>query len=278
MIPALNSSIVGGMPLEQFFKMAGELGYGGADLDLGAAARKAQNESLAAVQDLFDSTGVRPASFGLPVDFRGDEEKYKAGLQSLPKLCELAVAIDCPRVITWIMPTSDERPYEENMKFHVDRLKPVMDIFREHGIRFGIEFVAPKHIRSKKHDFIWNIAGALELGDRIGGEGTGLLLDSFHWFTSGATVQDILDVPVERIVHAHVNDAPDKPVAEQIDNQRIMPGEGIIDLKSFLGALKKMGYKDFLSIEVLGPRAKEMPPLESGRYALDGLKRILAQI
>lgn len=278
MIPSLNPSIVGGMSLEDFFKLAGELGYGGADLNLPAAAQKAQRESVDAVKELFKSTGVRPAAFGLPVDFRGDEQKYQAGLEALPKLCELAVALDCPRTVTWIMSGSDELTYEQNMMFHVKRLKPVNDVLREHGIRFGLEFVGPLHIRAgRKHQFIYTIAGALELGDRIG-EGTGLLLDSFHWFTTEATVEDILKVPVERIVHVHVNDAPDKPVAEQMDNQRLLPGEGVIDLKGFLGALKQLGYKDFLSVEVLGPRPKEFEPREAARRSLEGLNRVLAQI
>ncbi len=278
MIPSLNPTIVGQMPLEEFVRTAGRVGYGGADLNIHAAAEMAERKGVEAVRKLFDSAGVRPAAFGLPVDFRASEERFQAGLAELPALCELAVALDCPRTCTWIMPGSDELDYEENMAFHVSRLRPVMDILRDHGVRFGIEFVAPAHVRQgKKYEFIHTIAGALELADRLG-EGAGLLLDSFHWFTSGATVDDLLALGRERIVHVHVNDAPDRPLAEQRDNERLLPGEGVIDLRGFLGALKQMGYRDFLSIEVLGPRPKEFEPEQAARRCLAGLHAILGQL
>ena len=58
--------------------------------------------------------------------------------------------------------------------------------------------------------------------------------------------------------------------ADQIrDDQRLLPGEGIINLMGFLQALQKIGYEDSLSVEVFGRGLKEMPPQQSAKLCLD---------
>ena len=50
---------------------------------------------------------------------------------------------------------------------------------------------------------------------------------------------------------------------------RLLPGEGVINLSGFLQALEKIGYSDSLSVEVFGRGLKEMPPAESAKLCLD---------
>src|SRR5205085_3386577 len=76
-----------------------------------------------------------------------------------------------------------------------------------------------------KYAFIHTIAGALELGERIGTGNTGLLLDCWHWYTSHSTREDLARLRTEQVVYVHVNDAPPgRDIDEQIDNQRLPPG------------------------------------------------------
>ncbi len=86
-------------------------------------------------------------------------------------------------------------------------------------------------------------------------------------------------LPKERIVHVHINDAPDRPVEEQVDNERVMPGDGIIDLVGFLRALKAAGYEGAVSVEVL---SKTLPQQfskdELAAKARAGLEKVLAQV
>ncbi len=57
---------------------------------------------------------------------------------------------------------------------------------------------------------------------------------------------------------------------EQVqDSQRLMPGEGVIDLVGFFQALQKIGYEDGLSPEVLGRVPKDMPVEEGARLGLE---------
>jgi sugar phosphate isomerase/epimerase len=151
-------------------------------------------------------------------------------------------------------------------------------VLGDYGIRFGIEWVGTKSLRTMKHDFIHTIPGALELIGAIGESNVGLLFDSFHWYTSKATIDDILALHADQVVLVHIDDAPDKPVEEQIDNERLLPGEGIIDLKSMLNALKQIGYDSFISVETFSKELPLLPPKEVAMRTKSAVDKVLASL
>ena len=75
----------------------------------------------------------------------------------------------------------------------------------------------------------------------------------------------------------HLADAPKLPPVEIRDNERLLPGEGVIDWAGFLRALKKIGYEDGLSLEVFGRGLKDMPVEEAARLALKGSLEVMRQ-
>jgi len=72
-----------------------------------------------------------------------------------------------------------------------------------------------------------------------------------------------------------VNDAPRLPPEEIRDDERLMPGEGVIDLAGFFGALKEIGYADGVSPEVFGRGLKNIPPEEGARLGLDTTRAVM---
>jgi sugar phosphate isomerase/epimerase len=66
-----------------------------------------------------------------------------------------------------------------------------------------------------------------------------------------------------------VSDAKPAPPEEVRDNQRFMPGEGVIDLIGFFQALGKIGYEDGVSPEPLGRVPAEMAPEDAARLGLE---------
>jgi sugar phosphate isomerase/epimerase len=62
---------------------------------------------------------------------------------------------------------------------------------------------------------------------------------------------------------------------EQIrDNERLLPGEGVINLVGFFQALKEIGYEDAVSVEVFG-RTKDMTPEEGARAGLESARAVM---
>jgi sugar phosphate isomerase/epimerase len=73
----------------------------------------------------------------------------------------------------------------------------------------------------------------------------------------------------------HVSDAKPAPAEDVRDNQRWMPGEGIIDLIGFFQALQKIGYDDGVSPEPLGRVPPEMSADDAAKLGLDTTTAIM---
>lgn len=219
-------------------------GFGGVEFNPSEIADLIAAQGADAVRARFTDSGIKPAGWGLPTDWRGTEENWRAGLDALPRLAEAAGAIGGTRVSTWIMPGSNDRPYDDNYQFHVTRFTPVAKILGDYGVSLGLEFIGPKTLRdSQKYPFVHTMADMLAMGRDIG-PNVGLLLDAWHWYTSHGTVADLKALRPEQVVYVHVNDAPQGvPIDEQVDNVRDLPGAtGVIDIAAFLQSLQSIGY------------------------------------
>ncbi|RKY05460.1 sugar phosphate isomerase/epimerase [Candidatus Poribacteria bacterium] len=263
--------------LEGAIRLAKETGFEGVEININEVARLCRERGVEAVRSMFEESGVKPGGWGLPVDWRAEEGKFRADLERLPELARIGKEIGCTRTMTWVLSFSDERPFDENFKWHVNRFKPIAEILKEHGCMLGLEFLGPKTLRQgHKYEFIHTMEGMLELCDAIGTGNVGLLLDSWHWYTSGGTVEDILKLKPEQVVYVHINDAPEGvPVEEQIDNIRRMPGEtGVIDLIGFLRALKEIGYDGPVTPEPFSDKVKGLKPEEAASLTMSYLDKV----
>lgn len=264
MFLALNSVLVNGqVGWPAFAKLAARTGFPGTDVML----KPAMQAGAAATKELLQGLKVRPAVFDFPVEFRKDDATFKEGLAKLGEQAQFAAAIDCPRMVTYIMPSSDT-PKAELRATYKERFSACAKVLADSNVRLGLEFLGPLQFRKQfKYEFIWQMNEMLAFAEECGSN-VGLLLDVWHWHHAGATKQDIVNAGKSRIVHVHFNDAPNLPPDQIRDNQRLLPGEGVIDLVGFLQTLQKIGYRDALSVEVFG-RTKNMSPEEAAKAGLD---------
>lgn len=263
MYVCLNGSLVGGkVGWPEFAHMAARVGYPGTEVNLG----RAMDEGLDSTRALLKTLKLKPAAVSFPVEFRKDEPAFQEGLKKLDAAAKFTASLGSPGMITWIVPSS-ETPKPELRRVYRDRFRASAEILARSRLRLGLEFVSPVHLRKRyPHEFIWRMDEMLEFAKECG-PNVGLLLDSWHWHHAGATTRDITEAGASRIVHVHVSDAPNLPPEQILDNQRLMPGEGVIDLAGFFRALKQTGYKDGVSPEVLG-RLKNVAPEDGARLGL----------
>lgn len=223
-----------------------------------------ESRSASEIRDWVDtmkSKGVRYGASGLPVEFRRDQDRFSAELAQLPKRGAVLKQLGVTRVATWILPGHAELTYLENFKQHEMRLREAAKVLNDQGIRLGLEFVGPRTSRARnRYPFICSQKGMMELVDAIGTPNTGLLMDSWHWYTSHGTVDELLTLSNKDIVHVHVNDAPTGiPVDEQVDNRRALPvTTGVIDMKGFINALAKIGYDGPVECEPFDQQLRQM--------------------
>jgi sugar phosphate isomerase/epimerase len=264
MFLALNSVLVSGrVSWPEFPRLAARTGFPGTDVML----KPAMQAGAQATRDLLTELKIKPAALDFPVEFRKDDAAFQAGLSKLNDAAVFAAAIGCPRMVTYLLSSSDT-PKADLRKTYKDRFKQCAGILAQSNVRLGLEFLGPLHIRkARPYEFIWRMPEMLEFAKECG-PNVGLLLDAWHWHHAGATTDDILAAGREGIVHVHFDDAPNLPPDQIRDNERLLPGEGVINLTGFLQALHKIGYQDALSVEVFG-RLKDKSPEEAARLGLE---------
>ena len=262
--------------VEQFLALAARHGCGGADLGLDQVLALDPADPVGAGRALFDQYGVYPSAWGLPEIFRGSEAAFADGLPDFARQVELAAALGAPRMCTWFMPVvPDAADFRRTVGA---RLRRMAQLAGEHGVRLGLEWVAPEHIRHEVagEPFIWRMDQMLDWIEEMGEPNLGLLVDSFHCYCAQVTPADLAALPASMVVHVHINDAPDRTLSDQRDGERVYPGEGILDLAGFVGALQSLGYPDYLSTEVINPQlAQSVPDEEAVRRAVSPVLRLL---
>ena len=144
-----------------------------------------------------------------------------------------------------------ERAYED----FAARWNPIMDVFDQEGVRFGLE-VHPTEIA---YDFVTARKTLAAIDNR---EAFGINLDPSHFaHQSLDTAQFALEFP-DRIYHVHVKDSK-----KRLDGRRsilashldfgeeargwdfVSPGHGDVDFEHLFRALNRIGYEGPLSIE-----------------------------
>jgi sugar phosphate isomerase/epimerase len=260
--------------IEQFVQAAAAHGFesiasGGKELEEWIEAK-----GIEAVRAFLNEHGVQIGTIGLSVQWRNSEEEFLSGLVRLAKDAEAAAAVGCTACCTYVLPSTDHDAAHFTA-LATRRLRTCAQILAPYGIRFGLEFVGPHHLRTRwKNPFIWGLQETLDWIDAIGEKNVGLLFDSYHWYTNELDVDAILALDPSQIVLVHINDAPAVPVADVLDNDRLYPGEGVIDLAGFLKALNQIGYKGTIAQEILMPKPPEQPSEQLLQRSREGFRKV----
>ncbi len=156
-------------------------------------------------------------------------------------------------------------PYLLETRRAVPATRDALELARERadkmGIRIAFEFLGFGDCP------INTPAIAAETVDGI--EAIDLVLDSCHWHASGS--QPLDSYPVGRLALVHLNDAPDKPPREIEDEDRVLPGEGVIRLGDLIRDLKTRGYAGPWSLETFNPRYWKEEAAAVGRRGFDAV-------
>ncbi len=267
-----------GMSLQAGLDLAKATGFQGLDFSIAEAAALADAHGVDYVRALFDDAGIKYGAWGMPV--RWQHPDWRGDLAALPRYAALGAALGALRTSTWCPPSSSEREFDENFAWHLERFKAIAEVCKDHGIRFGIEFIGPQTLRPPhQHDFIYDMDGMLALAAACGTGNVGLLLDVWHLYTSGGSVDDMDKISNADIVNVHVNDAPPGlTMATYDDHDRRLPTEtGILPLEAFMKKLADLGYDGPVTPEPFSKRVNALEdPREAAALTADYMARLWA--
>ncbi len=280
---ALNGAKLGADKLSflEFVDLAARHGFAGVDMGLGGAQKAIEQlGSVDALKAHFAEKQVAPATFGLDVDWRKDDDTFRTGISSLPEKAAFAQSIGLTRCCTWMLPATNDTP-EEWIARTAQRFSEIATVFADYGIRFGLEWVGPHHLRAGgvnatgANNAVYSLPTTLALIEKIGKLNIGLLVDSYHCYTTGVTEADLAALTDAQIVHVHINDAPKGVGPEGArDGERVLPGAGEIDLAAFIRGLKASGYTGYIAVEVLSPNLIADDPETAAAKVRESLREV----
>ncbi|MSU62251.1 MAG: sugar phosphate isomerase/epimerase [Pedosphaera sp.] len=218
---------------------------------------------------------------GLPVEFRQDDTKFREGMKTLPKIAASLRTAGVNRVGTWLSPSHASLTYLCNFKQHAERLREVARVLADHGQRLGLEYVGTQTLRNnRKYPFIHTMAEMKELIAEIGTGNVGFVLDSWHWWTAGDTVDDLLTLKNADVVSVDLNDAPmGVPKDQQIDGKRGLPlATGVIEVGGFLNALRQISYDGPVRAEPFNKPLNDLDNDAACAVTIAAMRKAFAQV
>ena len=267
---ALNGATTMKADLETDIRAASEAGFD--CLEIWASKLRAflRSRTNADLNDLFATHKIKPYSINSieHITFR-DPDRHESLLAECEELCRIAEEIRCPYIVVVPSPlpagTSRSQTIEESSRV----LGELGRIAERRGVGLGFEFLGQPNCSVQ----------TLELADEIvrktGLSNVGLVIDSFHFYTGGSTIESIEAIDAQKLFIVHINDAEDLSREVLEDRHRLYPGLGILPLRQIFGALGRIGYDRVVSVEIFRPEYWDRDPFEVARAARAAAQRVL---
>jgi len=229
----------------EVIELALTYGFEGMEFDIVDFAGRVKGHDLDYALRLIRSANIRLGAFPLPIEWDVDDAEFKQSLEQLEQYAQLAAAAGCTRCTAVVQPAGDKRPYHENFDFHRFRFSSICQVLDPHGIRLGVGFRAAPDLRqSQAFQFIHDFEALTLLLKVVDSENIGYVVDTWNWHVSGASLDELSKLPVEKVVAVTVADLPAGESSEQISEQmRILPSEdGQVDNVALIKTLAEMNY------------------------------------
>lgn len=155
-----------------------------------------------------------------------------------------------------------------------ERFGRVCDMALEQGLYVALEFIPTGGVPGLAEG--WEI---VRRADRANG---GLLVDSWHFYRRGSSLDLLATLPAGAIKSVQIGDAPAAPEADldhAMVHGRLLPGAGELDLRGFMTALARTGTTAPIAVEVFSDTLLSQPIeiiarscAESARTVIEGVE------
>jgi 2-keto-myo-inositol isomerase len=231
-----------------------------------------KHSSAADLKKLFAEAGIKPLSINSieHITFR-DAAAYAQIRSECEVLCAIAEAIACPYVVVvpGRSPAGHLSSYEV-IEESVRVLRELASVAERHGVALAFEFLGQPDCS------VQTLSLASEIVQNVNRRNIGLVIDSFHFYTGGSTVNMIDALDPKQLYIFHIDDAEDLPRAELTDANRLLPGLGILPLPEIIAAFRRIGYDGAASVEIFRPEYWERDPFELALEAKAAVEKVLA--
>lgn len=261
---SLNCSTIKPAPLMQKIAVAGEAGYTGIELwfdDVDACL--AEGGTTAEIRTALADNGLTPVTMIFLKgwwDSVGD--LHAAAMEECKRRMALAAELGARHYVAGppLGPV--------DLELGARRYRELLELGISLGVRPAAEYLG------FAEEFN-TIEKAVDLITRSGHPEATIVHDPFHIFRGGGSIESVGTLNPGQIAVFHFNDAPDFPPRPlQQDPDRVMPGDGVLDLKRLLALLKQIGYDGWISLELFNRDWWHRDPRETARVGLQRMREL----
>jgi len=268
MKPCLNQNTLRTTPTETFLEVARRAGFDAVELTMGNVESFIERGAIAELKRKIDDNGLTVASINGPEGFNLlTEQEFASLLSRTGKIAMASREIGCNLLVP--VPSAVKNGVSRHTI--VTQAAQLLNRLTEtsgEGICLGLEFLGEQRCS------INNLETAVEVINTVAKRNVGLVVDSFHMHLSSIAFSELTKIQGDRIFLVHVNDSERGDTAKLTDANRVLPGEGVMDLHEFRASLARAGYDGFVSIELFRQSYWQQDPLEVARICRESLKRV----
>ncbi len=260
---SLNASTIRTTPLLDKIRIAGKTGYHGIELWFDEVEQfLAQGGELERITAAIQESGLAiPTMIMLRDWWSATPEEYPAVFETCLERIRLAARLGAEYVIC---------PHRELPDYDLgaQRYRELLEAGIKAGAKPAVEFLGFV-------EAVTRIEDALQIVEKSGHPQATLVLDPFHVFRGGGSMETIAQLKPAQIAISHFNDAVNNiPRETQMDPDRVLPGDGDLDLTHYCRLLKQIGYQSWLSLELFREDLWQKDPLEVAKLGLERMQSI----
>ncbi len=270
MRPCLSQSTLMNIPTETFCRVAARAGFADVELRFSRVEETLAFRPARELRALAADLGLRLATLNSLEEFSlfPDEnavlmDRRVDSLLETCRLLEIPVLVTVPSRIAAPLPAPEIRART------VERLRHYAGQAARLGVTLAFEPIGTPGYSVR------TTAEALAIVREAARDNVRLTLDTINAYQGGDPPAAWSPVPADLLSIVHFHDSEPGPVDKLTLGSRILPGEGVIDLRGFVAALRARGYEGPLSVELFNERVWAMPPDEAARAAMASLKAFL---
>jgi len=270
MLIGLNGATTMSADLVTDIKVAKSAGFDCLEIWAEKLRKFLATENTEELSNLFETNKIIPVSINSieNITFQ-DENEFAKIKKECERLCKIAAVLKCQNIV--VVPSPKPHSYnKESVKNEsVKVLQELSEIAEKYNVRLAFEFLGFKECS------VNTLADCLKIVEEVQKENIGLVLDTFHFFVGGSNVKTLERMSKNKLFIFHINDAQDLPRDQLKDENRLLPGEGIIPLGKILNGLRKIGYDGIISVELFNPEYWQRDPDELAKEAKTRTDNIL---
>ncbi|MFN4146125.1 MAG: sugar phosphate isomerase/epimerase family protein [Runella sp.] len=196
-----------------------------------------------------------------------DNATRAAALEQLKREMELLASLGCKRMAA--PPAGAQQIANFDLRKAAERYRAILDLSDQTGVVPHLELWGFSKSFSRLSEVMY-------IAVETGHPSARLLLDVYHLYKGGSSLDSLSLVGKSAIELFHINDYPANPPREtNNDSDRVHVGDGIAPVKRILEVIKRPDRPIILSLELFNKTYYEQAPLQVARTGLEKIKAVL---